>query len=265
MTSPVFWVPKALVEGELVPLASVSPGATVVVEGDEGRHAAKVHRLRTGEDVDLVDGVGTRLKCEVVDADSRLTVRVLGREVQEAAGTPMILVQALAKGGRDEQAIETATELGVDGVIPWASNRAVVRWVGPKVDKGLERWNRVLVAAMKQSRRSTLPELSAPLDSGALAREVAQWTEHGDLVFVCHEQATVPLTQVLRERAAAVDATAGARIVVIVGPEGGIDDKELAQLTDAGAYLVALGPEVQRSSTAGPSALVVANVALGRW
>lgn len=309
MTAPVFLAPSVLVADRETPLSQVSPGSgTAVLMGDEGRHAARVQRLQPGERVDLVDGRGLRLIAEVTDqatASGGLAVRPLELVEEPSRGPELILVQALAKGGRDEQAIETATELGVDGVIPWAADRSIVRWAGPKVPKSLERWQRILTAAMKQSRRASLPLLDQPVTSKQLAGRIAQWTGSGDLVLVCHEEATEKLSSVLaqaagRSGASVVEDGEGAalvalipadspgevtqhgvtpaldggsnegngkpgRVVVLVGPEGGVSPDELEAFRSAGATPVLLGPEVLRSSTAGPAALVAANLAFGRW
>lgn len=310
MTAPVFLAPSVLVAGHETALSQVSPGSGLaVLAGDEGRHASRVQRLQPGERVDLVDGRGLRLIAEVAEqsaASGGLVVKPL-QVVEEPVRRPeLILVQALAKGGRDEQAIETATELGVDCVIPWAADRSVVRWAPPKAAKSLERWQRILAAATKQSRRASLPLLEQPVTSKQLAARIGQWVGRGDLVLVCHEEATEKLSSVLARAAArsglsamedreglvvpstiipaggtgevarpgpasildgGVDEGNGkrGRVVVLVGPEGGVSPDELEAFRSAGAIPVLLGPEVLRSSTAGPAALVAANLAFGRW
>lgn len=264
MTAPVFLAPEVVLRGTRVPLREVTSQITVVLDGDEGRHAAKVQRIRSGECVDLVDGLGFRVRAEALRVTEDGLEVCLLESFQESVRRPqLVLVQALAKGGRDEQAIETATELGVDRVIPWQADRSIVRWSSQRSVKGLERWKKVLTAAMKQSRRSSCPALDQPVSSAQLTAEIKKWSASGDPVLVCHETADVPLRQVLSESVTAEHFPE--QVVLIVGPEGGVSSEELAAFEDAGATAVLLGPEVVRSSTAGPAALIVASLILGRW
>ena len=126
MTLPVF-----LAEDLTPALASLSVGDSATLGGDEGRHAASVRRIGAGEWVDVVDGAGARATCEVSGSDKASLSLVVRELVREDAPSPeVILVQALAKGGRDEAAVEICTEIGIDRVIPWASQRAIVQWKG---------------------------------------------------------------------------------------------------------------------------------------
>lgn len=249
MTRPVF------LADDLDPAANaLAVGDRAVLGGPEGRHA-KVQRLQPGQELDVVDGAGLRLTCVVTQGpDVSLEVVAV---VREPVPTPRLtLVQALAKGGRDEQAIETATEIGVDRIIPWQANRSIVRWDAKKRAKAQEKWRNVIVSSTKQSRRAWTPELGDVVDSGQLAALVGGVVGAGGRVLVCHETATTRLAEI------ALDSP---EIVVVVGPEGGIDEGELGTLTDAGADVVLLGPHVLRSASAGPAALTLLSAATGRW
>ena len=103
-----------------------------------------------------------------------------------------MLVQALAKGDRDEQAIEAATELGVDEVVPWQAERSVVVWRGDRAAKSLAKWAAVVARATKQSRRARMPLTSSAVDLAALVARV----EAAALTVVLHEEATEPLAGV---------------------------------------------------------------------
>lgn len=235
-------------------LAHAHTGSVVEVGGDEGRHAVSVVRIAPGERVLLCDGAGRRAEVAVVDVSpGRFSAEVLALcEVPEPSPR-FVLVQALAKGDRDEQAVEAATELGVDEVVPWQAARSIVRWRGDtKEDRGRRRWQSIVGAATKQSRRSHTPLVGPVQSTGELVERVAA---HG-LTLVLHEEATRPLADV-----APPD---DGEILVVVGPEGGIAPEELAALTAAGAVAVRLGDEVLRSSTAGPAALAVLSAA-SRW
>jgi 16S rRNA (uracil1498-N3)-methyltransferase len=234
-------------------------GSRLVLGGDEGRHAASVRRIRAGELIDVADGCGLVARCQV-DAAGRDHLTLVVREITEVAVRlpRLVLVQALAKGGRDEAAIETATEFGVDAVIPWQAERCVVQWSGERGERSHRRWETTAVAAAKQSRRARVPVVEAALSTGDLVAGLPARQRDGEVMLVLHEEATQPLsTCPLPAQAPAV--------LVLAGPEGGISQPELARLTVAGATAVRLGPEVLRSSSAGPAALAVLSVRLGRW
>lgn len=232
-------------------LADAPAGSALLLDGEEGRHAATVRRARVGEQIDIVNGRGLRAHCEITEV-TKSTVRVLVREsVTDPAPLPHItLVQALAKGGRDEQAVETATEFGVAGVIPWASDRSIASWRG-KEGKGRARWVATARAATKQARRSYLPQVADVMTTPELVRWVSQFCTEGGRVFVCHEEATTRMVTLLHE----TGLDANARCCVVVGPEGGITETELARLTEAGGTAVLLGDHVLRSASAGPYAI----------
>ena len=239
------------------------PGSIYVLQGTEARHAGVVQRRRRGERVDVVDGRGVRLECVVAAVEpGRLELEVVGRRDESAPSVPLTLVQALAKGDRDELAVEAATEVGVDEVVPWQAARSVVVWRGDRAAKSRARWIATVREATKQSRRSHLPSVGDAVDTGGLAAWVSDLTASGSVALVLHEVAALPL------EAVALPTTGDdrtVRVVVVVGPEGGIDDREITALTQAGARAVRLGPYVLRTSTAGPVALALLAQRLGRW
>lgn len=226
-------------------------GARVEVSGDEARHALQVARVRPGERLSIGDGRGTLVRGAVLAAAPGVLAVEVDEVVHEPEPTPALwLVQALAKGDRDELAVQAATELGVAGVVPWAAERSVSRWEGAKVSRGEERWRSIVREAAKQAIRPRVPEVAALASTRQLAGAPG-------LVVVLEPTADVPLTGVALDGAD--------RISLVVGPEGGIAPRELELLADAGAVLARLGPEVLRTSTAGPAALAVLNARLGRW
>jgi 16S rRNA (uracil1498-N3)-methyltransferase len=231
-TAPVFF---ADVAGALV-------GGRVVLGGDEGRHASDVRRLRLGESIDLTDGAGVLIHGVVADVRrGELGIDVLDRVDVPAPALRLTVVQALARGGRDEQAVEAMTEVGVDHVVGWEAARNVAHWT----DRTQAKWTSTSRAAAKQSRRAWCPQISGAVSTS----EVAAMCAAADLAVVLHETASEPL--------AGIAFPATGEIVVVVGPEGGIADEELAAFAAAGARVVRLGDTVLRSSTAGVAALAV--------
>jgi 16S rRNA (uracil1498-N3)-methyltransferase len=233
-------------------LETVEPGGLVRLEGAEARHAVTVTRLRVGEAVSVGNGRGlivTGVVALAAPGELVIEARETRRTPRPAPG--IRLVQALAKGGRDEMAVQAATELGVDAITPWAAARSVSRWEGPKIERGRERWASIVREACKQSIRAWLPEVGPLESTHDIARRAAR-----QRVLVLEPDADVPLSGI----------GADARdIVLVVGPEGGFSEGELRSLLAAGAEPVRLGEGVLRTSTAGPAAIAVLNVALGRW
>lgn len=230
-------------------------GAETTLDGPEGRHAATVRRLRPGERLVLSDGRGGLAVCEVLDTGQHsLRLRVLRCETEPAPALRVTLAQALIKGERGELAVELATEAGVDAVLPWRASRCVARWdEGPRGVKALSRWRETARQAAKQARRGWLPEVSEPVSTTELAQRCA--AAAGCLVL--HEAATDPLPS--------VPLPVLGELVLVVGPEGGITEAELATLTAAGGRPVRLGLGVLRSSSAGVVALGAIGALSQRW
>ncbi|MBN1092089.1 16S rRNA (uracil(1498)-N(3))-methyltransferase [Blastococcus sp. TML/M2B] len=230
------------------------PGtAEVLVDGAEGRHAVDVLRLEPGERVRVGDGRGAVAEGEVVAASAQgLRVAVTARFEVPAPQPEFVLVQALPKGDRGPLAVDLATELGVDRIVPWTAARCVTRWRDDRVAKGVAKWRAAARAASKQSRRPRVPEVTEPMST----REVCGLLGDVELAVVLHEQARRPLAELT------VPSTG--TVAVVVGPEGGITDGEVVAFRAAGAEPVRLGPEVLRTSTAGAAALAALS-ARTRW
>jgi 16S rRNA (uracil1498-N3)-methyltransferase len=225
-------------------------GSVVTFGGDEGRHAIAVARVRVGERIAVGDGAGSVVSGPVASIDDGVVAVTVEAVSFEPDSPPEVwLAQALAKGDRDELAIQAATELGVAGVIPWAAERSVSRWEGAKAEKGRERWSSIVREATKQSIRARVPVVDPIASTTGLAKLPGR-------ILVLVPAAPTRLTEVPLDEE---------RITLVVGPEGGIAPRELDALASAGATLVRLGAEVLRTSTAGPAALAVLNGRLGRW
>ncbi|MEU8248462.1 16S rRNA (uracil(1498)-N(3))-methyltransferase [Nonomuraea sp. NPDC048916] len=229
-------------------------GPEVVLDGPEGRHAAVVRRLRAGERVDLTDGAGTVAECVVSEA-LRDTLRLaVTRRYEVAAPSPrLVVVQGLPKGDRGELAVEMMTEVGVDVIVPWAASRSITQWKGDKAAKALGRWRSTAREAGKQARRFHLPEVAEP----ASTAQVEALLAGAALGLVLHEEAAEPLS--------GRELPGGGDIVVVVGPEGGVSEEELAGFRAAKAVPVLLGSTVLRTSTAGVAAAAVLLTRSGRW
>lgn len=228
-------------------------GEQLQLRGDEGRHAARVQRLRAGERLLVSDGAGNVLGCTVTaELPDGLALQVNSRHRKPSPDPRIVIVQALPKGERAELAVELLTELGADEIVPWAASRSIVQWHGPRGAKALEKWRRTAREATKQSRRPWLPVVTELAATEDVVQRLA-----GATALVLHEEAAEPL--------AAVPLPTRGELVVIVGPEGGIAPEEVVACTAAGARAVRLGAPVLRTSTAGAAALAALSVRLGRW
>lgn len=235
-------------------LNGVTAGALFVLTGAEAKHAASVRRMRVGERIQLSDGSGLRARGAITDVQAAQLQIQIDDVVHEAKpAIELHLAQALAKGDRDELAIQAATELGVFGILPWQADRSVSRWEGPKIAKGVDRWQAIVNEAAKQSLRVFEPEVRSPLSSKQLSAVVSEF----DSVLVLDPTASVGL--------ASTSLPVVGKVLLVVGPEGGISDAELQLLESAGAIRVNLGSPILRTSTAGVAAIAAILALSGAW
>ena len=210
-------------------------------------HARKVLRLASGDSVALFDGSGGELHARL-DVRARLTVAVDGQwqEVSRESPLDIVLVQALASSDKMDWIIQKAVELGATGIIPVQTARSVLRLAGERADKKLKHWQQVVIAACEQCGRNRLPFV-APVQS--LATYLAQ--EAVRLIFVPGGE---PLSAI---------QPVPSSIHLLIGPEGGWSDEELALCLRVGSRVVGLGPRVLRTETAGVAALAVLQARAG--
>lgn len=229
-------------------------GQRVRLTGAEARHAATVRRLRPGERVTLFDGAG--LVAEgVIGRRGRdeLEVEVRARREYAPPRPRLLAVQALAKGDRDERAVEAMTEAGVDVVVPWAAERSVARWRVDREDKALARWRAKAREAAKQSGRAFIPEITGLAATAGVRERLAR------------AQLGVVLDGAADTRLSTLDVPDRGDVLAVIGPEGGATPEELAAFESAGAVRARLGPTVLRSSTAGLAAASILLERFGRW
>ncbi|QMV23475.1 16S rRNA (uracil(1498)-N(3))-methyltransferase [Streptomyces sp. SCUT-3] len=248
MTAPVFVVPTDV-------LAAATPGAHLLLDGPEGRHAVSVRRLGPGEEIVLSDGDGRAAFGHVhaVEGKDHLYVEVEGIRSDPGPSPRITVVQALPKGDRGELAVETMTETGVDRIVPWAASRCITQWRGERGPKALAKWRATAREAGKQSRRLRFPDVEELMST----RQVAQLLASASFAAVLHEEGSHAL--------ATAELPAGGEIVLVVGPEGGVSPEEIEEFRAAGAAPYRLGASVLRTSTAGVAATALLLARTGRW
>lgn len=234
-------------------LLGTNVGDHVTLDGDEGRHAVVVKRIRVGEQVALTDGAGTTVVVTVAETGKASFTGLVDEVRSVEQETPrVVVVQAIPKGDRGELAVEMLTEVGVDVIVPWAASRCVAVWKGERAEKSLAKWRSAAREAAKQARRSWFPEVREPVGLD----EVVALLEKASVPVVLHEAASGPLAN--------IPVPGRGEIVIVVGPEGGISDEELAAFGAVGAEPVRLGSSVLRTSTAGVAA-TAALLSRTRW
>lgn len=248
----------------IVPPGSICGGACSV-SGREGHHGADVMRIRVGDTVRLIDGTGEEALARV-DAVSDSTLECTVTETRthdRSGGVALTVAQALLKGRGYDDVVRKLSELGVAGIIPLVTERAIGRIPPDALESRLERWRGIAAAAVKQSRGVFLPEVAEPVDLGALAATAGQY----DLVLVAWEdEAGATLRDILSESAGvdAGHAVGDARsILLIVGPEGGLSENEVAVLKDTGAVSVSVGRRVLKADWAAAAIASMISYELG--
>lgn len=225
----------------------------LVIEGDEAHHAASASRIKVGERVAVTNGAGRRAEVEVLDINKRnIGCRILDVVDEPRARTILIVIQALTKGDRARETLELLTEGGADIIIPWSASRSIGQW---KEDKdALSKWRSWAREATKQSRRTWIPQI---LDIHSTS-QVKERIEDSEFSLMLHESGVNKFSDV-------VTGKPPREVNLIIGPEGGISDDEVALFEKAGAQSVVLGKPVFRSAHAGVAALAAVQSGFGIW
>ena len=229
----------------------ISSGSTQELSGDEGHHAVKVMRLQIGEQIKIADNLGNWVSGAITEVGKKsLKINVSERGNAEHLKPELILVQAVTKSDRTKEMLELLTVAGADQIIPWQAQRCISKWKSDSTDK----WLTTIKESAKQARRVKLPVLSDAVTTNQLVKLF----QAEDQIIVLHESAQLNLSQFNF-----VENTK--RIFIVIGPEGGISEEEIAQLTSAKAVVVRMGENVLRSAHAGFAALSGIQTLIGRW
>jgi 16S rRNA (uracil1498-N3)-methyltransferase len=222
-------------------------GSEYEFKNDDANHAIRVLRTQVDDQFMLSDGKGAWSKVKATQMQKKsMTVQVLESGFQEPLATTITVVQALPKGDRSKEAIELLTEAGVDSIIPWLATRSI--------GKTSEKFQITAREASKQSRRFRIPEVTGV----AHTDQICEAIRLSDLAIVFHESAQTKLSDQI---------TSGSveNLLIIIGPEGGITDQELAVFTKAGAKTALMGRPILRSAHAGLAAVSAVSALLKVW
>jgi 16S rRNA (uracil1498-N3)-methyltransferase len=228
---------RLFVDGDL------AVGQSLALPDDAFRHWVQVLRARLGESVVLFNGRGGEYSATLKELNRRdATVAVESFiEVDRESTLQLMLAQAVSKGDRMDYTLQKAVELGVSTIQPLISERSVVKLDAERWDKKIEHWQGVVIAACEQSGRTRVPRLLPVLK---LQAWLAQPLDAG-----------LKLTLAPTAKAAFRDIPRQTSACLLVGPEGGLSDTEIAHSENSGFSSVRLGPRVLRTETAGVAAL----------
>ena len=227
-----------------VPDLPTQVGASYSFNSEDANHAIKVLRIEVGEIFRVSDGNGGWANVQVNEVTKRsleTTVLEVGR--QEPLEIKFTVVQALPKSDRAKEAVELLTEAGADVIVPWLANRSISR------TEVISKFATTAREASKQSRRLFIPQLHETVKE----KGVIELIKGADLALVFHESAQVKLSEIITPQ------TKAKNVVVVIGPEGGITEEELAAFAAAGAHIAGLGRPILRSAHAGLAALSAVN------
>lgn len=224
---------------------SLASGTAVILPAQAAEHVVRVLRLAAGEPVVLFNGDGHDYGGRLAEVGKRqVTVVVEGREpVSCESPLPLVLAQGVARGEKMDLIVQKATELGVAAIVPLVTERSEVKLDGERAAKRLAHWQAVIASACEQCGRAVLPRIVAPLP---LAAWLGGLPDDGALRLAL-------LPEGHGRGRDLVPPAAGA--ILVVGPEGGLGERDVASLTARGFRGLQLGPRILRTETAGLAAL----------
>lgn len=247
-------------------------GETITITGGDAGHIGRVLRLGPGDRLSISDGVSRIYDADIVSVDrDRVICKSSHSRECGTRGFELVVFQGLPKGKKMEMIVEKLTEVGVDQIGPVAMARSVAEYAGDRGAKKLGRWRATALEAAKQSRRVTVPAVEDIAGWAAMVTEVRDVAAAGGVVLVPWEEAdSVTVREAIvghnssssRLVAKTPCSNSNNNVAIIIGPEGGFADTEIADLRGAGGIMVTLGPNILRTETAGIVAAALAIDAL---
>ena len=219
--------------------------STLKLTDDNAHHATRVLRMNIGEELLISDGNGNWAKCEIEAISKReVNLKLIEKGFESPAKFNISVLQAIPKNERTKETIELLTAAGVHKIYPWLSSRTI--------GKESEKWAVAAIEASKQSRRFYIPKVSEKLDT----KSALDLFKDFEQILICHEAAPTSISSVVKP----IKET-----LIVIGPEGGISDEELAAFISAGAFQVKLGRPVLRSAHAGIAAISAVSALMQVW
>ncbi len=213
---------------------------------EDARHAIRVLRMKLGEKCELFAG-GKRYSAEICAiSDHGVQALMLGELPSTEARLRITLYQGLPKADKMELIVQKSVELGACAVVPVAMSRCVVQLDAKDGRKKQERWQKIAREACKQSGRCEMMQVSEPISFKQL---LAHLPEHGAAIVPWEDASGYSLARFHQEHPDVTD------LAIVIGPEGGMSEEEIARMKDASCRSVTLGPRILRTETAGLCAM----------
>ncbi len=233
---------------------ALQAGATVILEEAPSRHLSKVLRMTPGRELVVFNGTGGEYPASITEVSKKSVSVHLERfeDLDRESPLDLELAIGLSRGDRMDWVIQKATELGATRITPLFTERTEVKLKGDRLDKKWDHWRQVMISACEQCQRNRLPALPEPQSMGDW---LAANHDSGARRFVLHHRDSkgLPAQEALT------------RVSLLVGPEGGLSDEEIAQARAAGCEPLTLGPRVMRTETAPIAAISLAQYLWGDW
>ncbi len=226
-------------------------GEEVFITGADVNHIKNVLRFDQGDSLSVCDNSGKLYDCTIASLTNE-EIRCKIQSVEDSKSelpVKITLFQGAPKSDKLELIVQKCVELGVYDIVPVSMKRTIVKYDAKKLQKKISRWQQISESAAKQSKRAIIPELKSMISF----KEMMTKLDTYDLIILPYENAAG--MEGTREIFSTIEA--GMKVAVIIGPEGGIDDEELASIESAGGKAITLGNRILRTETAGMTCLAM--------
>lgn len=213
---------------------------------DDVNHIKNVLRLKKNEEIEICDiSNSITYKCAIFELNDKFIKCKIEQKISESkeAGLYLHIFQGLPKAEKMETIIQKTTEIGVNEITPLLMKRCVVKLDAKSSIKKHERWQKIAEVAAKQSKRDMIPKINLPID----IKNIYEKVQNHDIVLVAYENEE---NNNIKEVLQSIPKKDDLKIAVIIGPEGGIEEKEIEQLNRINAKTVSLGKRILRTETA---------------
>lgn len=234
---PRFFIDKALI-----------CDGTVTLTGDDAHHISRSLRMKPGEELTLCDGEGYDYICRIESLSDKSVVCSVAavRPCSSEAPYRATVFQALVKGDRFDTVIQKSVEYGAYRIVPLITKRCTVKLERSDYAKKRARWQKIAEEAAKQCGRGIVPQVSEPVSFNEMLRALSE----SNLPLFCYENATYDIREAVTKNGVCPENAA-----IVIGPEGGFDPDEAAEVTASGAMPVSLGKRILRTESAAPFVL----------
>lgn len=232
--------------------ATINVNQPLILSEDASHHLARVLRAEVGDQVTLFNGSGGDYLSVITEVTKKYVTVDVQQFIERHVEAPIHihLAQGIARGEKMDIIVQKSVELGVSKITPLVTERCNVRLQQDREEKRMQHWRSVMISACEQSGRDCIPELSSPQNLDAWLKNIK-----ADKCFVLSPHVATKLPQ--------EKLPANASIVLLLGPEGGLSDEEVALAILHGFTPLNLGPRVLRTETATLAAMTVIQRAYG--